>query len=100
LAQFVNASGPNVAATITPQHLHQLQRDVRWRHPPARLLPAVAKREAPAGAQRRRHPGSPKYFLGTDSAPHAVFAKGIGVRFCLGIFNAYMLWKALPYGVR
>jgi dihydroorotase len=48
----------------------------------------VAKREEHRLAVRRAATsGSPKFFLGTDSAPHAVEAKESGCG-CAGIFNA------------
>ena len=86
---FVNASGPNVAATITPQHLH-INRNAMFAggiRPHAYCLP-VAKREVHRLALRRAATsGSAKYFLGTDSAPHAVSAKESSCG-CAGIFNA------------
>ena len=86
---FVDASGPNVAATITPQHLH-INRNAMFQggiRPHAYCLP-VAKRETHRLALRKAATsGSPKYFLGTDSAPHAVSAKESACG-CAGIFNA------------
>ena len=79
----------NVAATITPQHLHhQPQCHVRRRlRPHAYCLP-VAKREKHRLAVRKAATsGSPKFFLGTDSAPHAREAKESACG-CAGIFNA------------
>jgi dihydroorotase len=88
-ADFVLASGPNVAATITPHHLH-INRSalfVGGIRPHLYCLP-VAKREAHRLAVRRAATsGSPKFFLGTDSAPHAVAAKEAACG-CAGIFNA------------
>ena len=87
--QFVDASGPNVAATITPQHLH-INRNAMFQggiRPHAYCLP-VAKREIHRLALRKAATsGSPKYFLGTDSAPHAKSAKESACG-CAGIFNA------------
>ncbi len=86
---FVDESGPNVAATITPQHLH-INRNamlVGGIRPHAYCLP-VAKREKHRLALRRAATaGSPKFFLGTDSAPHAREAKESACG-CAGIFNA------------
>ena len=86
---FVDAAGPTVAATITPQHLH-LNRNamlVGGIRPHAYCLP-VLKREGHRLALRRAATsGSPKYFLGTDSAPHAVHTKEAACG-CAGIFNA------------
>jgi len=88
-ADFVDAAGPNVAATITPQHLH-INRNamlVGGIRPHAYCLP-VAKREKHRLALRKAAvSGSSKYFLGTDSAPHAVSAKESACG-CAGIFNA------------
>ncbi|HEU4652304.1 MAG TPA: dihydroorotase, partial [Croceibacterium sp.] len=86
---FVESAGPNVAATITPQHLH-LNRNamlVGGIRPHAYCLP-VAKREAHRLALRRAATsGSPKFFLGTDTAPHLREAKEAACG-CAGIFNA------------
>jgi dihydroorotase len=88
-AAFVDGTGPNVAATITPQHLH-INRNamlVGGIRPHAYCLP-VAKREKHRLALRKAATsGSTKYFLGTDSAPHAVGAKESACG-CAGIFNA------------
>jgi dihydroorotase len=88
-AAFVDASGPNVAATITPQHLH-INRNAMFVggiRPHAYCLP-VAKREVHRLALRKAATsGSPKYFLGTDSAPHAKSTKESACG-CAGIFNA------------
>ncbi len=86
---FVTASGPNIGATITPQHLH-INRNAMFAggiRPHAYCLP-VAKREKHRLALRRAAvSGNPKFFLGTDSAPHAVSAKESACG-CAGIFNA------------
>jgi dihydroorotase len=86
---FVDASGPNVAATITPQHLH-INRNAMFAggiRPHAYCLP-VAKREVHRLALRKAATsGSSKYFLGTDSAPHDKSAKESACG-CAGIFNA------------
>jgi dihydroorotase len=88
-AAFVDASGDRVAATITPQHLH-INRNAMFAgglRPHAYCLP-VAKREAHRLALRQAATGgSHRYFLGTDSAPHAVAAKESACG-CAGIFNA------------
>ena len=86
---FVDGTGPNVGATITPQHLH-INRNAMFTggiRPHAYCLP-VAKREMHRLALRKAAiSGSPKYFLGTDSAPHAKSAKESACG-CAGIFNA------------
>ncbi|MBX7501781.1 dihydroorotase [Qipengyuania sp. YG27] len=86
---FVESAGPNVAATITPQHLHINRNDilVGGIRPHMYCLP-VAKREQHRLALRgAATSGSPKYFLGTDSAPHHRHAKESDCG-CAGIFNA------------
>ena len=86
---FVESAGSNVAATITPQHLH-INRNamlVGGIRPHAYCLP-VAKREKHRLALRKAATsGSPKFFLGTDSAPHTREAKESACG-CAGIFNA------------
>ncbi|KLI64036.1 dihydroorotase [Aurantiacibacter marinus] len=87
--RFVEAAPANVAATITPQHLH-INRNamlVGGMRPHAYCLP-VAKREKHRLALRRAATsGSAKFFLGTDSAPHTRAAKESACG-CAGIFNA------------
>jgi len=86
--EFVNRS-LRVAATITPQHLI-INRNAIFAgglRPHAYCLP-VAKREKHRLAVRKAATsGSPKFFLGTDSAPHTREAKESACG-CAGIFNA------------
>ena len=88
-AAFVESAGPNLAATVTPHHL-VINRNALFAgglRPHAYCLP-VAKRERHRLAVRRAATsGSPKFFLGTDSAPHSVAAKQSACG-CAGIFNA------------
>ena len=88
-ADFVSSAGAQVAATITPQHLI-INRNALFAggfRPHAYCLP-VAKREAHRLAVRKAATsGSPKFFLGTDSAPHVRGAKESACG-CAGIFNA------------
>jgi dihydroorotase len=86
---FVAAAGPQVAATITPQHLH-LDRNALFAgglRPHAYCLPVLKRAHHRDAVRRAAVSGSPKFFLGTDSAPHAVGAKESGCG-CAGIFNA------------
>ncbi len=86
---FVKASGPQIGATITPQHMI-INRNAIFDggiRPHAYCLP-VAKREQHRLAVRKAAvSGSPKFFLGTDSAPHAIGRKENSCG-CAGIFNA------------
>jgi dihydroorotase len=88
-ADFVLGAAPNVAATVTPQHL-LINRNAIFAgglRPHAYCLP-VAKREKHRIAVRRAATsGAPNIFLGTDSAPHARHAKESACG-CAGIFNA------------
>lgn len=88
-ADFVASAPANVAATITPQHLH-INRNAIFAgglRPHAYCLP-VAKREGHRLALRKAAiSGAPKFFLGTDTAPHSVAAKESACG-CAGIFNA------------
>lgn len=86
---FVAGSGPLIGATITPQHMI-INRNAIFDggiRPHAYCLP-VAKREMHRLAVRKAAvSGSPKFFLGTDSAPHEIGRKESACG-CAGIFNA------------
>jgi dihydroorotase len=86
---FIADGSPNLAATVTPHHL-VINRNAIFEgglRPHAYCLP-VAKREHHRQAVRRAATsGSPKFFLGTDSAPHEVEKKEAACG-CAGIFNA------------
>ena len=90
---FVKAAGDNVAATITPQHLH-INRNamlVGGIQPHNYCLP-VAKRETHRLALRAVATSADpaiqrKFFLGTDSAPHLRGDKESACG-CAGIFGA------------
>jgi dihydroorotase len=86
---FVESAGPNLAATITPHHLH-INRNALFQgglRPNFYCLP-VAKRERHRLALRAAAvSGNPKFFLGSDSAPHPRHAKEAACG-CAGIFNA------------
>ena len=88
-ADFVAGSGAQIGATITPQHL-VINRNAIFDggiRPHAYCLP-VAKRERHRLAVRKAAvSGSPKFFLGTDSAPHTIGRKEAACG-CAGIFNA------------
>jgi dihydroorotase len=92
---FVAAQNKTVAATITPHHL-MINRNAMFRggfRPHAYCLP-VAKREVHRLALRKAAvSGNPKFFLGTDSAPHAVAAKESACG-CAGIYNAPVAMSA------
>jgi dihydroorotase len=88
-ADFVRDSGSNVAATVTPQHLI-INRNALFAgglRPHAYCLPVAKREEHRLAVRAAATSGSPKYFLGTDSAPHERHAKESGCG-CAGIFNA------------
>ena len=87
---FVLAARAGVAATVTPQHLLMNRNalfagGIRPHHYCAPILKAEAERAALLAAVTG---GSARFFLGTDSAPHARRAKE-GASGCAGIFSAH-----------
>ena len=86
---YVGSSGANLAATITAHHL-VINRNAIFAggiRPHLYCLP-IAKREKHRRALRRAATsGNPRFFLGTDSAPHAVPSKETACG-CAGIFTA------------
>jgi dihydroorotase len=85
----VRDGGPNLAATITAHHLI-INRNAIFQggiRPHLYCLP-IAKRERHRLALRRAATsGDPHFFLGTDSAPHAIPTKETACG-CAGIFTA------------
>jgi len=86
---YVGSGGPNLAATITAHHL-VINRNAIFAggiRPHLYCLP-IAKRERHRLALRRAATsGNPRFFLGTDSAPHPASAKETACG-CAGIFTA------------
>ena len=86
---FVEAASALVAATITPHHL-AINRNAMFEggiRPHLYCLP-VLKRDIHQRALRRAATsGNPKFFLGTDSAPHVLATKETACG-CAGVFNA------------
>jgi dihydroorotase len=89
-AQYVEVTGPNVAATITAHHL-LLNRNalflggIRPHHYCLPVLKRETHREALVEAAISRNP---KFFLGTDSAPHPRGAKEAACG-CAGVYTAH-----------
>jgi dihydroorotase len=87
---FVRQAPPRVAATITPHHL-LLNRNALFQgglRPDHYCLP-VLKREAHRRAVlEAAMSGEPKFFLGTDSAPHPRGCK-LSACGCAGIYSAH-----------
>jgi dihydroorotase len=88
-AEFVAAAGPQVAATITAHHLLMnrnalFQGGVRPHHYCLPILKREVHREA---LVRAATSGNAKFFLGTDSAPHARHTKETDCG-CAGMYTA------------
>ncbi|MFV2005408.1 MAG: dihydroorotase [Gammaproteobacteria bacterium] len=89
-ADFVLQSGDNLAATITPHHLlfnrnAMFQGGLRPHH---YCLPILKRDVHQKALLEIIRSGSNKFFLGTDSAPHAKHAKESACG-CAGIFSAH-----------
>jgi dihydroorotase len=87
--QYVESEGQRLAATVTPHHL-VINRNAMFAggiRPHMYCLP-VAKRERHRLALRRAATsGDPRFFIGTDSAPHLTSDKESACG-CAGIYNA------------
>ena len=86
---FVEAGGSNLAATITPHHL-AINRNAMFEggiRPHFYCLPIVKRQSHQLALRKAATSGSAKFFLGTDSAPHAVGDKETACG-CAGVFNA------------
>ncbi|HEY7884733.1 MAG TPA: dihydroorotase, partial [Cellvibrionaceae bacterium] len=87
---FVNAAGANVAATITAHHLlynrnHMLAGGIR---PHYYCLPILKRQTHQQALLTAAISGSGKFFLGTDSAPHARHKKEAACG-CAGCYTAH-----------
>lgn len=88
-AQFVAAAPAHVGATITPQHL-LWSRNALFAgglRPHAYCLPVLKRETHRQALVDAATSGNAKYFLGTDSAPHARHAKESACG-CAGCFSA------------
>jgi len=88
--EFVRGARPGVAATMTPQHLlmnrnAMFDGGVRPHHYCLPVLKRERDREALVAAATG---DDPRFFLGTDSAPHARHTKEAPCG-CAGIFSAH-----------
>jgi dihydroorotase len=89
-AEFVRGARDGVAATITPQHLLHNRNaifagGIRPHYYCLPILKTEADRQALIAAAIS---GNPRFFLGTDSAPHAQHAKENACG-CAGMFSAH-----------
>lgn len=81
----VQACGPNVAATITAHHLFMIVDD--WAGDPHCFCKPVAKLPSDRRALLKTVvSGDPKFFFGTDSAPHPATSKRAD-KYAAGVFT-------------
>ena len=87
---FVNKQGPNVAGTLTAHHLIY-NRNALFKggiRPHYYCLPILKRESHRQALLAAAISGNPKFFLGTDSAPHALEAKECACG-CAGIYSAH-----------
>ena len=89
-AEFVAACGPNVAATITAHHLLYNRTSIfqGGLRPHMYCLPVLKRETHRQALLAALASGSPKFFAGTDSAPHVAANKESGCG-CAGVFTAH-----------
>jgi len=89
-AEFVKAQNENVAATITAHHLLHNRNDLLAGgiRPHFYCLPILKRDTHQQALIEAATSGDPRFFLGTDSAPHPVDAKETACG-CAGIFTAH-----------
>ena len=88
--QYVEVTGPNIAATITAHHL-LMNRNALFLggiRPHNYCLPVLKREEHREALVEAAISGNPKFFLGTDSAPHAKHAKEAACG-CAGLYTAH-----------
>ena len=88
--QFVREAGNNVAATITAHHLLFNRNDmlVGGIRPHYFCLPILKRNIHQVELMEAATSGSPKFFLGTDSAPHSTGNKESSCG-CAGVYSAH-----------
>lgn len=88
-ADFVLQAPSNVAATITAHHLLMNRNDMfkGGIQPHHYCLPILKREEHRVALVNAATSGNPKFFLGTDSAPHAKHTKEVACG-CAGIYTA------------
>ena len=87
--EFVKDSSNKIAATITPQHLLYNRNELflGGLRPHAFCLPVLKREEHRVAVLNAAISGNPKFFLGTDSAPHKRAEKESSCG-CAGIYSA------------
>jgi dihydroorotase len=87
---FVTSAPKNIAATITVHHL-LMNRNALFSggiRPHYYCLPVLKREEHRQALIKAATSGNPKFFLGTDSAPHAKHTKEVACG-CAGIYTAH-----------
>jgi dihydroorotase len=89
-ADFVRTAREGVGATITPQHLLHTRNDLfrGGLRPHYYCLPVLKTSRDRDALVEAATSGLPRFFLGTDSAPHARHAKETACG-CAGMFSAH-----------
>ena len=88
--QYIEVTGADVGATITPHHL-LLNRNALFlggMRPHHYCLPVLKREEHREALVAAATSGNPKFFLGTDSAPHSRAAKEAPCG-CAGVYSAH-----------
>jgi dihydroorotase len=88
--EFVRSRRENVGATLTPQHL-LLNRNAMFQggiRPHLYCLPVLKREHDRQALLEAATSDDPRFFLGTDSAPHARHAKENACG-CAGVFSAH-----------
>lgn len=101
--EFVLSANRNIAATITPQHL-LFSRNALFTggiHPHYYCLPILKREKHRQALLQAATSGNPKFFLGTDSAPHAQHTKerSCGCAGCYSALHAMELYAEAFEGV-
>jgi dihydroorotase len=88
--EFVSGARPRVAATITPQHLLHNRNAIfaGGIRPHYYCLPILKRERDRVALLDAATSGNPRFFLGTDSAPHERAAKENACG-CAGMFTAH-----------
>jgi dihydroorotase len=89
-AQYVEVTGPNVAATITAHHL-LMNRNALFMggiRPHHYCLPVLKREEHREALVEAATSGNSKFFLGTDSAPHPRLDKEAACG-CAGVYTGH-----------
>ncbi len=91
--KFVLAANDNIAATITPQHLLYNRNSIfkGGIRPHFYCLPILKREEHRLALIKAATSGNPKFFLGTDSAPHTKNTKET----CCGAAGCYSAFHAM-----